>query len=140
MTTVAYRNGVLASDSLLTDGNTIISNNAINLWKLADGSLVSGSGTYEIILSFIAKYGTEELDDFDLKKTEILLIEPSGKIMIINKNGSYEIKEEYAAIGTGREIALGAMHAGADVIKAVASGIYHDPFSGGAIQKIGHKP
>lgn len=133
MTTIAYRDGVLAADSQHSSDGVIVAYRP-KLERLPDGSLLAtkgcaghGRALFEWLKSgregdqpdgdgggfLVHADGT--LEGFEGKQSEIL----SGA--------------DYHAFGSGQQIALGAMHAGATAEQAVAAAVAHDCFTGGEI-------
>lgn len=63
-----------------------------------------------------------------------LIVMPDGEIFIIDeKLYTVNIKADYYAIGSGNELALGAMAHGADAVGAVTAALRHDICSGGPL-------
>lgn len=146
MTTIAYREGVLASDSRVTIKAFIDNDNVKKLFKLPDGSVVGMAGSWTPGMDLYralkkaakeAKDGEEMQLPFVNGKYQAILVSPLGDAWY-NENGEWNnLKKwnyDYIAIGSGGAVAMAAMDAGADARTAVAVGIKRDVYSGGKIQ------
>jgi ATP-dependent protease HslVU (ClpYQ) peptidase subunit len=144
MTTVAYRDGVLASDSRLTCNKDWIENdNSKKIYKLSDGSAVGVAGSaYQsetIIERLKAALKTKDKKlpkVSDLRKAEALLVCPDGDLWF-HPQGGYswqKMPDAPTALGSGWQWAMVAMDAGADARRAVELAIRRDVYSGGKIQ------
>lgn len=144
MTTVAYKDGVIASDSALTYGNAYIGTSK-KVWKFGTGALygICGMGDDRPLRRLLEKVKTEdELPSVaQLQEVkgdmEALFILPDGQVFSIatDENASvFPVEDAHHAIGRGRKFAIGAMDAGADAIKAADIGSHRDINSGGSIQ------
>lgn len=142
MTTIAYRDGVLAADTLTTRGYTAID----GAMKVASGphGLGGACGNYGFVTAWLEWVSGERAerpvpvqtaDDTDVG----LLITPEGAIMVYEGSGHYQIRAPYYAIGSGRDQALGAMHAGASAANAIRAAIEHDTYTGGTVTLVVHE-
>lgn len=138
MTTIAYRSGVLAAESL------IAYNNFTNGFR----SKIAQVGEYMVALAGAA-WLREPLEQWvadgcNTKKVPTLLMENEDKFstLIVDKDGrAYQfdngylipVHADYIAIGSGSMLALGAMAHGASAMEAVAAAALHDKNSGGPI-------
>lgn len=64
------------------------------------------------------------------KRRKVLLFESEK-----DKTRVYPIKAPYHALGSGRQIALGAMHAGAHPVDAVKAAMTHNDGTFGKVQQ-----
>lgn len=143
MTTIAYRGGILAADSLETlcteaGGARKFHCEKIYRKKLPDGStaIIACAGESSPALLFLDWYGTK-------KKPLKVLIDAVADFtcLVLTKAGLFEydaycrplpvMLEPYPfyAIGSGAKAALGAMHAGADAATAVEIACRVDTYS-----------
>jgi ATP-dependent protease HslVU (ClpYQ) peptidase subunit len=136
VTTIAYRDGVLASDSRLTLGEVICTDKCKKIWRLADGGLFGASGNNEsglIVLKALQK-------DTPLPKLDgemyAIHIRPNGRIYVSEGRLWDHWPEAFIACGSGQQAALAAMRSGADAVTAVKAGIALDVYSGGRVQKL----
>lgn len=134
MTTIAYKNGTLASDSRVTKGGTIIADTHRKVHRLRDGSLLAWAGSVqdsEVMLKHLRK----SLEVPLLNDIEALMVRPDGSVELFE--GSMWVKQKKAphyALGSGDVYALAAMDAGASAKRAVQIAINRDTSSGGRVQ------
>lgn len=137
MTCVAYRAGVLASDSLVCCGNSKMGE-MLKIASSKTGFLGGASGDAAWVSEFLAWVEGDQLDARpkpDKEAGSALLIHPDGRLEVIDSAGAFTPSDgDYWAIGCGRAEALGAMFAGADAETAVRAAIAHDPFCGGTVR------
>jgi ATP-dependent protease HslVU (ClpYQ) peptidase subunit len=133
MTTVAYRDGVLAADSRVTVGDMVLTDKATKVHRLRDGHLFGWSGNAEdaVRLKQALQKRVTPPPDLDLSA---ILISPEGEIRVFEGNIWVTVKSPYYAVGTGANGALCAMDAGADAKTAALIGSKRDTSSGGKIK------
>lgn len=149
MTAIAYKNGVLAADSLIQSGELTFAlkdkvrvvNTAKGLWLIAEAgncgdSMVIADEVEDFITQDAAQGGRGEClteEEFvhrasrqfhTLKTTghcSVLVVRPSGGTSTFNKDGfdGHWAKDVTVAIGTPQEFLQGAMSAGATAERAV---------------------
>lgn len=136
MTTLAYRDGELATDSRVTAGDMIVSDRRRKVHRLRDGSVVAWSGSVqqaELLLQAMRKKGAEhpKLDEISALhlKTDGTLWEYEGEAWVKQDPGYY-------ATGSGSPYAFAAMDAGASAREAVRIAIKRDAKSGGKVQSL----
>lgn len=141
MTIVAYRDGVLASDSRVTvestDAGTRCFNSVQKLFR-KDSSIIATVGESSPGIVFVRWYGSAR------RRPKVLLDpELDWTCLVLDKEGLWEwdssmepelVAEPFYAIGAGTKAALGAMHMGASAEEAVRITCLIDPFCGGPIQ------
>lgn len=134
MTTIAYRNGVMAADSQVTD-NGRREGGVMKLYRLSDGAIAGFSGDVALAQDVIAwldgrggRPAIGQDEQFDL-----LIASREGISFVQSNFRRGKIKAEYAAVGSGVNFAYGAMAAGADAIGAVEAAIKHDVYSCGPV-------
>jgi ATP-dependent protease HslVU (ClpYQ) peptidase subunit len=143
MTTLAYRNGVMAADSKCSAAETNYSS-ATKIHKLPDGSLVGFCGRSTAcermldVMKQASVSGGLSHDLFqDCKGAQGLYVEAtSGKVYFLQggKHSGYcELEGEVFADGSGFIVALAAMKAGATAEKAVEIACELDNNSGGPV-------
>lgn len=140
MTTIVFKDGVLAADSRAYAGGSASLGMKIKIRRLADGSLVGVSTTVpglgEAVMTWLDNNRHHDyLPNFPEPNFTALLIDPAGQVFFFN--GTWmpagPIWAPYFAIGSGEEIAKGALEMGADPIQAIAIAIRHDTWSGAPI-------
>ena len=140
MTTIAYRNGVLAGDGRETsigddESAVVLTDNCIKVFKLKDGRLFGGSrGSEDITRLHQALIKNAPLPK--LEDVNGLLIDRKGRIWLYEGTIWQPIKSKYYAVGSGSVFALGALDQGATAIEAVRIGARRDPYSGGKISYV----
>lgn len=123
MTTIAYKDGILAADTCVTD-NGAICGTATKLARSPNGAIAGASGNLAPCAKFLSWFAR----DFGMVE-KVARIEGNGAALIIDKDGTvhaldagypaFIINAPFHAIGSGSRIALGAMAAGASAEEAV---------------------
>lgn len=125
MTTIAYRDGIMAADSQVTVGgfNACQSRKII---KLKDGSLLGGAGSIVStarIMRFMEEHG--EITELVIGASPdcgMIYVRPEGTVWIIEggkRGGMAQVEGLYFAEGSGTLPALVAMRTGMSAVKAV---------------------
>lgn len=121
MTCIAYRDGIMAADS-----DMIIGGVKSPCSKIAkkNGFLVGLCGSdCPPLDEFLAAFGDQDDEARRLMKEFnfiALVVTPQGEMQLWNNKMVFEpLKTEFYAIGSGGEVALGAMDAGASATRAV---------------------
>ena len=140
MTTIAYRNGVLAADTAMCRGDAKYADAIVKIAKLPDGRLAAAVGSAGYCGEWLrwCQDGGEEAKRPTPKEGEGffdtgLIVELSGELLIFEPTGWFRCHPEYYALGSGREFAIGAMAAGAGPEAAVRVAVKHDQGSGGSV-------
>ena len=138
MTTIAYKDGVLAADSGLCGGGCMVGT-VDKIARNSCGDLAGAAGDAAYHAQFIAWFlkaeegdppvAVESEDSFDRG----IIFRRTGQIEVFEPRGRFPISAPYYAIGSGRAEALGALHAGASPEQAVLAAIEHDPHSKGPV-------
>lgn len=146
MTTIAYKDGKMASDSAYTLQGGLVKK-ATKVLRLKNGALIGGSGDndWRDILPVLEKVKTER--DLPLRSVlinmridlGIVMVLPNGEVYIITTREKYDdydtevgvidIPSRIAAQGSGGDYALAAMKAGKSAYEAVGYAIDMDPNS-----------
>jgi ATP-dependent protease HslVU (ClpYQ) peptidase subunit len=133
MTTVAYRDGVLAGDTMVSDGTGCIICYERKVYKLSDGCLYGYAGGVEEGQRLLHAIKRGDAPP-SLGDTEALLIMPNRKVYLYEGNmWIKQTRQPYIALGTGGTAAYGAMDAGADAETAANIGVKRDNKSGGKV-------
>lgn len=150
MTTIAYKDGIMASDSAASDSWQILTNKSTKIYRLGSGALFGGAGDADIrsILELFndcksykslptKKKIIEEKTDFD----GLLVLPKGAKIFHVWCNeppgdsderwhaGVMPIEEHHYAIGSGAIFALPALDAGRSARDAVLIACKRDFFT-----------
>jgi hypothetical protein len=144
MTTIAYRDGILACDSCESDDKGyVLTLRAEKIYRFyvpglgerkygMGECLFGGAGDSESIERLVRAVKANEA--IELEDTEALLIEPDDSYWLYEGALWIKGKLPYYALGTGAPYATAAFRAGCDAIRAAEIGRDMDPGSGGPIQ------
>jgi len=159
MTTVAYKDGVMASDSRCTDDSGVYIGRTPKMYRLANGALLGTAGDADArcVIDLLNKSSAKKLPT----RKELAALEVDFRGILAFKNGCayyidiyvweisdasaqwdaqvYEIEEQMAAIGSGEQFALGAMRAGKNARDAVTIACHFDSFSSPPVRVISVK-
>lgn len=139
MTTVCYRDGILASDSRATAAGWIVSDKTPKIIQRDDGTIITGTGDWEIVAQFMRMFP----EKVDVKDNRAIVAHPDGRIEVFEGQGSFVLDEceDFMAWGSGMPPALAAMHMGASAERAIEIAALVDPGTGGPVVsfKIGPK-
>ena len=150
MTTIAWRYPYLASDSRVTEGDAVFTNKLQKLFQLKDGSLLGTAGDADdselkkLLERLKGKAPShKQLHALDCE-TQGIWVLPDGKVYILEAirredskgyvSSVIELKDQFAAVGSGAAWAQGAMDRGASAEQAVKTAIKYDTKSGGKTQ------
>ena len=152
MTTVAYRDGVMAADSKgdwggsPTDENKIFTTDkylfghsgnlslGLALWEELDEFLIDGN------LPEMYRWSKYSIDRKDVPIGAILVDRETDEFWVLDSDRLRKISlaggGPFFAIGSGTDYALGAMAAGASATRAVHIASGFDHYTGGLIQSV----
>lgn len=141
MTTIAYRDGILAGDTLRTS-NGMRDGFTRKVHKIGR-LLIAACGTAALCAEFRSWVvaGLNGPSPFNDKKGDEggngLVIMPDGLAVIWGSSGPWALKQvPFVAMGSGEQVAMGAMAMGASAEQAVAAAMSLDTGSGGAVQSV----
>ena len=146
MTVVAYRDGVMASDSRATSGKNYIETDKMpKMFRFSDGSIVGFAGEV-LAWQEMARMFRESISKGDftlprLKRVTALFVSPKKTIFQFDGNNWERLTKriyphQYYSIGSGATIAMSAMDAGASAVEAVRIAIRRDAYCGGKIRTL----
>jgi hypothetical protein len=137
VTTIVYRDGVLAGDTRVTMGNTICPEVFRKVRRLADGSLFAAAGDLQegelIHEALVKKLAMPKIED---KETEAIRIKSDGSIWHFGGRLWVRVRAPWAVLGSGYIAAMGALKIGATAIEAVRVARTLDVHTGGRIQTV----
>jgi len=145
MTTIAYRNGIIAYDSRMTAFNIIVNDNFEKSFR-QDGKALVYCGDVGDMQHFVECVFNNKNPDRELDCQAFVIT--SGVLHcvdVVEDNGTFRIREipletdNYYAIGSGTRFALAYMDCGMSAVEAVSKTFTRDPFSGGKIRTINIK-
>lgn len=141
MTVIAYRSGIMASDSMCVfDTGGPGTKSTCNKILRRKGFLLAVAGNLtppdELFLEwFFQNADTYEKPPLAHYKFDALVATPEGKLQSWDQKGRFDvIGKPFFAIGAGCEFAMGAMAAGATARKAVEIAIGLSPLCSGPVQ------
>ncbi|MCP5005525.1 MAG: hypothetical protein GY941_16540 [Planctomycetes bacterium] len=138
MTTIAYKDGVLAADSMVCtkNGIKIAQINKIIKNKNGMAGIAGNLGDVSKIKEWM-NIGADinKLLDFS-KGSSAIFIKPDGSINFIEEGSVINVAADFVAVGTGEEIAMASMMAGVSAKKAVHIACKLDAYSGGKIKTV----
>lgn len=140
MTTIAYRDGVIAADTGMSYGNSR-HGECSKIARNHRGDLAGAAGAAGFVAPFLRWFSTGEGDgpDKPVPKSDnsgsdiSFIVRAGGSIEVQDSGGSYTVTAPYYAIGSGSPEALGAMFAGADPEMAVRAAMQHDSHTWGDV-------
>jgi ATP-dependent HslUV protease subunit HslV len=135
MTTVAYRDGVMAADSSCWEGSTN-AHSVRKVWKIRK-CLIGCSGNMSDIHAFVRwiKDGAIEEEYPRMKQLAAIVATSDGKVCSF-ESGSFHpipVVGKYCSVGSGADVALGAMHHGATAVEAIRAARHHNEATKGRI-------
>lgn len=140
MTTIAFRDGIIASDGLATYGDSKVPADMRKLFCLTDGSVagVSGSeGLWRRVLAWIESDRVEpQPSATDDNRYTVAVLKPNGDVEIFEDGYHFIEPSDFMAYGSGQAAALGALHAGCSAEEAVRIATLVDKNSGGTVRAI----
>lgn len=157
MTCITYRDGVIASDSQVIsrtwtamggfdkigrrefDGKVYLYGATGETAYAAKFDKWMQSPAFEVFITKDEGHPNLEPAARDEQCTGLIFTPDGDCIRIEGNYPPYTIRGEYFAFGTGDNVALGAMHAGATAEQAVEAAIVHDVLSNGPVQLLTNK-
>jgi len=144
MTTIAYRNGVLAVDGQATRSNIIVELDARKWHKCKDGTIIAFTGDLQKFHPFID--WVENGRDHANKPNMAFGDDESCQGIVVTEHAVYEydkdgfsiIHDEFAAWGSGAPFALTAMVLGYGAVDAVKVASKLDIYTGGTIKGVSY--
>lgn len=134
MTTIAYRDGVLATDKQGSDGGTICT--AKIKASVIGPKVYAITGTVTRGLKFIHwLHADQESEAPSLKKTVVVEMDlNTGKCQVWETDFPMPLEDRFYAWGSGKEIAIGAMEWGANADDAIKCAAKWDEATGKGVQ------
>ena len=134
MTTIATDGEVIAGDGQREHRETILTSEASKVRPLKGGRFLGTAGDVAFGLAFEewlngdAEQPTPTNDGFSA-----LVLNPDGVIHLYGPDGVAIEVPPPVAIGSGMDVAIGAMDAGADPVEAIIIASRRDPHTGGQV-------
>lgn len=147
MTTIAYRDGVMAAESLITADGMRAGVVRAKLARSPQGHIGGAAGTLGSNIQFaiwveagMPKSKAPQLDD---DRFDALLVAPDGAMFYVCRRLTLcQFDAPFAAIGSGERYAMAAMEMGASAERAIDVAMKFDTDSGGdiAVMELGNLP
>lgn len=146
MTTIAYRDGIMAADTKISTEELYFADMPC-IRKVQD-MLIGACGNVDLVEWFLRTWNRDSLNNINIdhpvaklegekdQHFEALVVTPESAYYITPKLIATKVDAKYLALGSGQLIAYGAMYMGANAAKAVEAAITHDHNTGGKIQTI----
>lgn len=140
MTVIAFKDGVMAADTMLSEGNAHY--RVKKLWRLPDGGVAGGAGAQRsayAVMKFLADGGDVGGKDApDAEDAVILIARPDGALWMIDGGfPAFPLLDKVAAIGCGADAARMAMSLGLSAVDAVSRVTRQDLLCGDPVQSMG---
>lgn len=138
MSTIAYRDGIIAADTLCIR-SSIRTGYCTKIARRPDGTLGGAVGSLSFASTFL-KWILEGTGDAPAREKDDgyydagLTVRPDGTIEVFEYKGQAIIRAPYYAMGSGCEFAFASMFRGDTAAIAVATAIHFDIHSGGEIE------
>lgn len=137
MTTIVYRDGLMAADtaSFTHEGNLRAPFRVSKLRRLSDGSVIGGAGMRRDIVRFGEWLETRN-GERPTTGNEYTIIQalPDGRVVIHDGPDEWEVRGVFCAAGSGAAAAYGALFMGASAREAVEIAMKLDPWTGGDVE------
>lgn len=133
MTTIAYRDGVLAADTRVTSCNNCAAGYVQKIGRLPDGALWGFTGALQVMEACVAWADERKGDPPAMDEGCFILISPDGLVRQWWGKGWIQSTSDAFAWGSGERPARAAMMAGAGVGRAVEIAAALDDDTGGDI-------
>jgi hypothetical protein len=144
VTTVVYRDGVLAADRRYTEKDFICPELGTKVWKNKHGWAFAGAGqTADLFRA--AEWAHSELGSTKQRKTNppsgdmaMIIVSPKRELFCLERGQMYPLAPNtpFLVAGTGAQAALGALYHGATAIEAVEIAMKIDFNSGGGVDHV----
>lgn len=145
MSIIAYRDGIIAADTLTTAGQTRVGHNP-KIARNSHGDLAGAVGGLAFCENFLVWFRNGEkgerpkaTSDGDGHTDMGIIFRRDGTIVEIGSDGEFPAsRAEFYAIGCADDVALGAMYAGASAADAVRAAIALNVHCGGEVETLAH--
>lgn len=138
MTTIAYRDGVLAADTAAVAGSAVTG----QITKVRAGSvwLVAVTGNAEDVPRAFRYADAGPVSREEIKFSDdcaaILVEVATGRVLQFEGSEMFEVRAPFYARGSGRDFALGAMAVGATAAEAVKIACRYDIYSSEPVEVV----
>lgn len=134
MTTIAYRDGIMAADSRLCVSDWIMPQVIRKIRRTENGLVVGIAGNAYLFDALIAHLqGDAEAPDFGDDSAALIVDVKTRAARKYAHRAAVSLDGPFFTIGSGSPPALGALYAGASAAEAVRIASLLDPYTGGDI-------
>jgi hypothetical protein len=144
MTVIAYKDGVMAADTMLSAHNS--QSRAQKIVRLPDGGVAGGCGLWTraySVLSWLADGGDagarkgDSPEPPNVADAQVLIARPDGSLWLLEDEfPAYPLRDAIASIGCGSDAALMAMTLGLSAVEAVSRVTRQDVLCGDPVQSL----
>lgn len=136
MTTIAYRDGVMAADTQATDFNTTYQ--VQKVWRLPDGGVAGLCGDASRGYAGVKwLMDGEDGEPPSIKGAYIVIARPDGSLWLAEEHfPAFPIMDRTVAHGCGRDFARAALAEGKSAVDAVFAAIKHDVMTGAPVMSM----
>jgi ATP-dependent protease HslVU (ClpYQ) peptidase subunit len=134
VTVLAWDGRTLAADTAVSDGEGGTKTRfSRKLRRTGDGRLIGGAGDVGPMIELMdwLESGTDDVLPKIKGSAECIVVMPDRTVAVYETSGiPIDVDEPVAAIGSGADLALGALLAGASAVRACEIAIERDPHCG----------
>ena len=143
MTIIAFKDGVMAADTQLTQFNAKL--RAQKIVRLPDGGVAGGCGLWSAAyagLKWLADGGSDSGDEGkkllpEIDEATILIAKPDGSLWLLEgRFPAFPITDKFASVGCGSDAAIMALRSGKSAVEAVHAVIQQDVLCGDPVQSM----
>lgn len=135
MTTIAYRDGILAADTMVSGSGCRVGS-VVKAFRRTDGHMAGAAGDLSWAQRLLGWFTAGEEGEAPLPKEnagEAIIVRPDGEVFFVDESGMHTLSAEFFSLGSGACVALGAMAAGASAETAIEIACRFDCHTGGDI-------
>lgn len=135
MTTIAYRNGIIAADTQGEVNGWLIPGSASKLRRVSPNAVAGFTGDWANFEPWLVWYAGDRSQPFDIgENSRVIVACAMHGVTIYEGKGWFRFTGPFGAWGSGWPPAVAAMHMGADAKRAVEIAALVDPSTGGDVQ------
>lgn len=137
MTTIATNGIEMSGDGKAVNGIIVMSLDTQKVFKLKDGKVIGIAGSGAKAQYLVEHYGTDtEIPASMFEDVDMVVIDGTDQVLVYEGSHIAITLRAPVAIGSGRELALGALLAGQSTRASVAIAAQRDIYTGGKIKTL----